>query len=96
MEAIFDPGMTAAIHRHAGPEAFYTVTGETCLETPDGVLTGRARKTTPTTNAPTAPMPVHTAYAVPKGSVRIDTESSAKLTTRQTNVTTLGPTRVEG
>ena len=42
MEAIFDPGMTAAIHSHSGPEAFYTVTGETCLETPGGVLTGRA------------------------------------------------------
>ena len=42
MEAIFDPGTTAAIHSHSGPEAFYTLTGETCLETPDGVLTGRA------------------------------------------------------
>ena len=42
MEAIFDPGMTAAIHSHSGPEAFFTVTGETCLETPGGALTGRA------------------------------------------------------
>jgi quercetin dioxygenase-like cupin family protein len=40
MESIFDPGTTAPIHTHAGPEAFYTLTGETCLETPDGVLTG--------------------------------------------------------
>ena len=40
LEGIFDPGMTAAIHTHSGPEAFYTLTGETCLETPDGVLTG--------------------------------------------------------
>jgi quercetin dioxygenase-like cupin family protein len=38
MESIFEPGMTAAIHRHSGPEAFYTMTGETCLETPDGVI----------------------------------------------------------
>jgi hypothetical protein len=42
MEAIFDPGMTAAIHSHAGPEAFYTLTGETCLETPAGLVSGHA------------------------------------------------------
>jgi quercetin dioxygenase-like cupin family protein len=41
-EAIFTPGMTAPAHRHAGPEAWYTLTGETCLETPDGKKTGRA------------------------------------------------------
>lgn len=41
LESIFDPGMTAPIHTHSGPEAFYTLTGETCLETPDGVLAGR-------------------------------------------------------
>jgi quercetin dioxygenase-like cupin family protein len=27
---------------HSGPEAWYTLTGETCLETPDGVQIGRA------------------------------------------------------
>ena len=42
MEAIFTPGMTAPAHRHSGPEAWYTVTGETCLETPDGTMIGRA------------------------------------------------------
>jgi quercetin dioxygenase-like cupin family protein len=42
MEAIFTPGMTAPAHRHSGPEAWYTVAGETCLETPDGKLVGRA------------------------------------------------------
>ena len=42
MESIFEPGMTAAIHTHSGPEAFYTLTGGTCLETPAGVLTGRS------------------------------------------------------
>lgn len=36
MEAIFVPGMTAPPHTHAGPEAWYTVAGETCLETSDG------------------------------------------------------------
>ena len=42
MEAIFTPGMTAPAHRHSGSEAWYTVTGETCLETPDGAMIGRA------------------------------------------------------
>ena len=41
LEGIFDPGTMAPIHMHSGPEAFYTLTGDTCLETPDGVLTGR-------------------------------------------------------
>lgn len=41
MEAITTPGMTSAIHVHSGPEAWYTVAGETCLETPDGKLLGR-------------------------------------------------------
>jgi len=42
MEAIFNPGMTAPAHRHSGPEAWFTLTGETCLETPAGKLVGRA------------------------------------------------------
>jgi quercetin dioxygenase-like cupin family protein len=43
MEAIFDPGMTAPEHTHSGPEAWYTMAGETCLETSDGrVQVGRA------------------------------------------------------
>lgn len=42
MESIFSPGMTAPIHTHSGPEAFYTLTGETCLETPEGAKIGRA------------------------------------------------------
>jgi quercetin dioxygenase-like cupin family protein len=42
MEAVFTPGMTAPVHTHSGPEAWYTVAGETCLETPDGAQTGRA------------------------------------------------------
>ena len=42
MEAIFTPGMTAATHTHSGPEAWYTLAGETCLETPQGKQVGRA------------------------------------------------------
>ena len=42
MEAVFTPGMTAPVHRHPGPEAWYTMSGETCLETPDGKMVGRA------------------------------------------------------
>ena len=42
MEAIFAPGMESKTHTHSGPEAWYTMAGETCLETPDGVMVGRA------------------------------------------------------
>jgi quercetin dioxygenase-like cupin family protein len=36
MEADFTPGMTAPAHVHSGPEAWYAVGGETCLETSAG------------------------------------------------------------
>lgn len=41
LRSIFNPGTTAPLHVHSGPEAFYAVTGDTCLETPDGIQTGR-------------------------------------------------------
>jgi quercetin dioxygenase-like cupin family protein len=34
MEATFLPGMRSAVHRHPGPEAWYVLAGEQCLETP--------------------------------------------------------------
>jgi quercetin dioxygenase-like cupin family protein len=46
MEAIFTPGMTSPVHRHPGPEAWYTTAGEVCLETPDGKFVGRAGEST--------------------------------------------------
>jgi len=42
MEAVFAPGMRAAIHRHSGPEAWYLVSGTQCLETPDGFTVAHA------------------------------------------------------
>jgi quercetin dioxygenase-like cupin family protein len=33
--------MTAPAHTHSGPEAWYTLAGETCLETPQGKQVGR-------------------------------------------------------
>ncbi|MCP3734866.1 hypothetical protein M9979_08280 [Sphingomonas sp. RP10(2022)] len=41
LRSVFTPGMTAPLHVHSGPEAFYAVTGDTCLETPDGIKVGR-------------------------------------------------------
>jgi quercetin dioxygenase-like cupin family protein len=46
MEAIFNPGMKSTVHRHPGPEAWYTTAGEVCLETPDGKTVGRAGEST--------------------------------------------------
>lgn len=37
LKSTFSPGMTAPVHMHSGPEAFYAVSGATCLETPAGM-----------------------------------------------------------
>ena len=42
VEGDFPPGMMTRVHRHPGAEAFYTVAGQTCLETPRGMLLQRA------------------------------------------------------
>lgn len=41
LKSTFAPGMTAPIHVHSGPEAFYAISGASCLETPDGVQVAR-------------------------------------------------------
>jgi len=41
MEASMRPGDKTPVHRHSGPEAWYTLSGQTCLETPSGSQTGR-------------------------------------------------------
>lgn len=35
-EAIFPPGMRTRVHSHPGPEAFYVVEGEQCMDSPTG------------------------------------------------------------
>jgi quercetin dioxygenase-like cupin family protein len=40
MQSVFSPGMTAPLHTHSGVEAFYTLTGSTCLETSEGAQEG--------------------------------------------------------
>lgn len=42
MEATLQPGMVSKTHLHSGIEAFYTDSGETCLETPDGMQIGKS------------------------------------------------------
>jgi quercetin dioxygenase-like cupin family protein len=42
MEAISTPGITSAIHTHSGPEAWYTLAGGSCLETPQGTIRAQA------------------------------------------------------
>jgi hypothetical protein len=42
MEGVFKPGMQSVVHRHAGVEAWYTLEGAMCLETPEGKLEQRA------------------------------------------------------
>jgi quercetin dioxygenase-like cupin family protein len=42
MEGVFQAGMSTMVHRHPGVEAWYTLEGEMCLETPEGTLRQRA------------------------------------------------------
>ena len=41
LKSTFTPGATAPVHVHSGPEAFYAISGASCLETPDGVQVAR-------------------------------------------------------
>lgn len=41
LKSTFTPGMTAPVHVHSGPEAFYAISGASCLETPDGAQVAR-------------------------------------------------------
>jgi hypothetical protein len=50
--------------------------------------------TIPINTVPTAPMPVHTAYAVPSGRLRVATPTSPKLNTIMVAVATDGHRRV--
>ena len=42
MSAYFLPGQRTRVHTHAGPEAWYVVAGEQCLETPRRLIRARA------------------------------------------------------
>jgi quercetin dioxygenase-like cupin family protein len=42
MQAATSPGFQTDIHQHGGQEALFTLSGEVCVETPDGKLVGRA------------------------------------------------------
>ena len=34
--------MKSKVHRHSGPEVWYTLSGAACLETPDGMMVSRS------------------------------------------------------
>jgi hypothetical protein len=42
MQAATSPGFQTDVHQHGGPEALFTLSGEVCVETPNGKLVGRA------------------------------------------------------
>ena len=42
MEGVFQPGMSTQVHRHPGMEAWYTLDGAMCLETPEGRMEQKA------------------------------------------------------
>jgi len=42
MQAATSPGFQTDVHQHGGPEALLTLSGEVCVETPEGKVVGRA------------------------------------------------------
>ncbi|QWT21275.1 hypothetical protein KPL74_04570 [Bacillus sp. NP157] len=40
VHSFFAPGMSAPTHKHSGPEGFYAVDGDTCVEMPGGAHVG--------------------------------------------------------
>jgi quercetin dioxygenase-like cupin family protein len=40
--AVMRPGDSSRVHTHPGPEGWYVMAGEQCLETPDGAIRARA------------------------------------------------------
>ena len=84
MEASMRPGMKSAVHRHSGPEAWYTLSGETCLETPQGTQVGRAGGP-PVIVAPGLPMELTaTGTTVRKSLVLILHDAAQRPTTTET------------
>jgi quercetin dioxygenase-like cupin family protein len=52
--AVMRPGDSSRVHTHPGPEGWYVLAGEQCLETPDGASRARAGETS--TVRPNIPM----------------------------------------
>ena len=50
VHSFFTPGTTAPIHKHSGPEGFYAIEGDTCLEMPGGAHTGYGQGNTAVMN----------------------------------------------
>jgi hypothetical protein len=42
MQAATLPGFRTNVHQHGGPEGLFTLSGEVCVETPEGKVVGRA------------------------------------------------------
>jgi hypothetical protein len=76
LEAVFDPGRTTRVHKHSGPEAFFALTGETCLETPAGRFVGRVDAPAPVVEADTPMVLTATGAARHRGIALILHDSS--------------------
>ena len=55
--AVMRPGDSSRVHTHPGPEGWYVLAGEQCLETPEGASRAGAGKTM--TVPPNVPMELH-------------------------------------
>ena len=76
MESGNAPGISSNVHLHDGPEVFYTLVGELCLETPDGMKTGHVGEST--IAAPGVPMKLTTVGTERRRSLALVLHETAK------------------
>ena len=76
MESGNTPGASTNVHRHDGPEVFYTLVGELCLETPDGMKIAHAGEST--IAAPGVPMELTTVGTERRRSLMLVLHETAK------------------
>jgi quercetin dioxygenase-like cupin family protein len=76
MESGNTPGFSTAVHFHDGPEVFYTLVGDLCLETPDGMKAGHAGDST--IAAPGVPMELTTVGNERRRSIALILHETAK------------------
>jgi len=89
--AVLRPGDRSRVHTHFGPEAWYVIAGEQCLETPAGTKRARAGETMSVTHS--VPMELSITGTSPRRSLTLVIHDSTKDFGAPSNWTPTGACR---
>ena len=81
--AVMRPGDRSMIHTHPGPEGWYVLAGEQCIETPSGSARARAGGTMAT--PPDVPIELHVTGSVVRRALLVVIHDAAKPRTIPSN-----------